>query len=259
MSKARSKRKSKNPLLTQPDSPQEPTEKSMKDVFYEIVEFAESQGCPIDVHPNLEKVNGSNGYFTSEPHPHIEVGLKGKTWPRAIQLIIHEFCHYWQHRDGFIGKKDDEGNIIYSRLLDGETITAQEREKARALIQISEYDCEIRTASLIKRWNLETVFPTTQHIRSSNTYNRHIAWSVGDKNTPGSGVFYYKYDSLADKLWGDAEFGLFWNPKTTAGQKLIVAPISKEHREVFDKACGIVRDKEGVPINSQKVAAKIRR
>jgi len=239
------KRRRNNPSDT---VEKKPSSTSMKKVFYEIVDFAKQQGCPIEVHPNLEKINGSNGYFSAEPQAHIEIALKGKTWPRAIQLIIHEFCHYWQHVDGFIGKKDDEGNIIYARLLDGETVTIEEREKARALIQISEYDCEIRTASLFKRWNLETIFPPEKHIRSSNTYNRHIAWSLGDKDYPGSGIFWHKYDSLGSKLWRDAQFKFFWNPKTDAGQRLIIAPISEEHRIIFDKAAGIKRDLTGNPI-----------
>lgn len=229
-----------------------PSSESMEKVFYEIVKFGTDQGCPIKVHKNLDKVNGSNGYFTSEPKPHIEVALKGKSWPRAIQLLIHEFCHYWQWKDGFLGKKDDEGNILYSRLLDGEDLTPKERHKSRTLIQISEYDCEIRTASLFKKWNLEQVFPICSHIKSSSVYNRHIAWSVGDKDCPGSGIFYYKYDTLADQLWGDKKFDHFWNPKTYEGQQLILAPISNKHREIFDKASGIIRDKVGNPTNSDK-------
>lgn len=228
--------------------PKRPSSKVMEEVFYEIVEFAAEQGCPIKVHTKLDKVNGSNGYFTSDPNPHIEVALRGKSWPRAIQLVIHEFCHYWQWKDGFLGKKDDEGNILYSKLLDGEVLTPKEREKARVLIQISEYDCEIRTASLFDKWRLQQTFPLSSHIRSSSVYNRHIAWSVGDKNCSGSGVFYHKYDTLADQLWGNRKFEHFWNPKTFEGQQLILAPISDKHRSIFDKVAKIKRDERGNPI-----------
>jgi hypothetical protein len=229
-----------------------PSNKAMEEMFYEIVQFARDQGCPVTVHKDLPKINGSNGYFSSEPTPHLKVALKGKSWPRAVQLLIHEFCHYWQWKDGFLGRKDDEGNIIYSRILEGEQVSPEERKKASSFVRISEYDCEIRTSSLFKKWNLETIFPICDHIRSSNTYNRHIVWSIGDETFPGSGIFYYKYDSLADKLWGNKKFNNFWSPKTEEGQKLLLAPISKKHLEIFDKASGIVRDKDGYPTNADK-------
>jgi len=229
-----------------------PSNKAMEEMFYEIVKFARDQGCPVTVHKDLPKINGSNGYFSSEPSPHLKVALKGKSGPRAVQLLIHEFCHYWQWKDGFLGRKDDEGNIIYSRLLDGDTLTPNERTKARSLVQISEYDCEVRTDALFTKWNLHQIFTSPEHIRSSFTYNRHIAWSIGDEDYPGSGIFYYKYDTLANKLWEDKIFLKFWDPKTEEGIQKITAPISKKHMEIFDKAAGIKRDLTGTPIKNAK-------
>jgi len=213
-----------------------PSSKDMKVMFYEIVAFCKEQGCPVTVYKNLPKINGSNGYFSSDPKPHIKVGLKGRPWPKAIELIIHEFCHYWQWSDGFLGRKDDDGNLIYSKILNNEKVTPEEREKASQLVRISEYDCEIRTESLFKKWNLETIFPSAEHIKSANTYNRHIVWSIGDLNNEGSGIFYAKYDTLAGQLWGSQEFSYFWNPKTEAGLAKIIAPLSPEHKRIFDAA-----------------------
>lgn len=224
--------------------------KDLEKIFYEIVAFSKEQGCPVTVHKTLEKVNGSNGYFSADPKPHIKVALKNRPWPKAIELIIHEFCHYWQWKDGFLGHKDDEGNLIYGRLLEGDELTPEEREKASQLVRISEYDCEIRTDALFKKWKLEDVFPSSEHIKSANTYNRHIVWSIGDKNTVGSGIFYAKYDTLADKLWGNQEFNHFWNPKTSSGMNKIIAPITPEQKAVFDKAAGIKSE--------ERVAAKKR-
>ena len=241
-----------------------PSSKAMKDLFYEIVAYSKEQGCPVTVFTTKSKINGSNGYFTSvgdKGKPEIKVALKGKSWPKAMQLIIHEYCHYWQWKEGFLGHKDDEGNIAYGRLLEGETLTPKERKMASTLVRISEYDCEIRTASLFERWNLESVFPPQEHIKSSNTYNRHIVWSIGDDTFPGSGVFYSKYDSLAGKLWGSEKFTHFWDPKAKAGQAYLLAPISSKHRQIFDKAAGITRDQNGNPIKktTRKIAARRKR
>lgn len=213
-----------------------PSKKEMEKMFWEIVKFVKDQGCQITVHKNLEKVNGSNGYFCSDPKPHIKAAIKGKSWPKAIELVIHEFCHYWQWKDNFIGRADDDGNIIYARILDGEQVTPAERHKASVLVRLSEYDCEIRTASLFQKWNLESIFPPEEHIKSANTYNRHIVWSIGDKDNKGSGVFLASYDKLASELWGSKTFKYFWNPKTSEGLAKILGPISKAQKEVYDTA-----------------------
>lgn len=213
-----------------------PSKREMEDMFEEIVKYIRKKGCPVTVHKNLSKINGSNGYFCSDPKPHIKAAIKDKGWDKAIQLIVHEFCHYWQWKDKFIGHKDDQGNIIYSRILEGEKITPKQREKASVLVRLSEYDCEIRTADLLKKWNITSIYPIHVHIKSANTYNRHIAWSVGSEKNEGSGVFLYTYDKLANKLWGTKKFSRFWDPKTSGGRKKIFDPISNKHKAVFDAA-----------------------
>lgn len=216
------------------------TDAQIKEMFSEIVAHVEAQGCAVEVKKDVEKVHGSNGYFCSDPKPHIKVALKGKPLPKVIELIVHEYCHYWQWKTGFLDHEDDNGNIIYGRILDGENVTPSERHRASALVRISEYDCEIRTGSLFgpppKGWNLESIFSQEDHIRSSNTYNRHIVWSIGDKNNVGSGIFLHTYDKLAPKLWGNRVFNSFWNPWAAKGRDKILAPLSAKHKKVFDDA-----------------------
>jgi hypothetical protein len=230
-----------------------PSKKDMEEMFNEVVKFAKTNGCPVTVYPKKSKVHGSNGYFCADPKPHIKVAIKDKSWAKAMELIIHEFCHYWQWSDGFLGRKDDEGNIIYARILEGEDVTPGEREIACKLVRVSEYDCEIRTASLFEKWNLESIFPPEEHIKSCNTYNRHIIWSIGDKENKGSGVFFSKYDSLKDKLWGGTTFKHFWDPKTKEGRAKILAPLNGKHRNVFDNALSAELSR------GKKTAAKKRR
>lgn len=235
-----------------------------EEMFYAIRQEAIDNKCPVTVHKKLAKINGSNGYFSSEPSPHIKVAIGGgkwsakEKWPKAVQLLVHEYCHFVQWKTGFLGHKDDEGNIAYARQLEGETLTPRERKMASTLVRISEYDCEMRAAELLKKWNIESIFPVEKHIKSSNTYNRHIVWSIGDETYPGSGEFYAKYDSLADELWGNKVFRRFWDPETLAGERKLLAPISRKHLEIFDRAAGISRDREGNSIK-RKTAAKRRR
>jgi len=207
-----------------------PSNKELKEIFHEIVEWIREQGCKVYLHHNKKTVSGSNGYFTSEPKPHIRVGLKNRPMDKAIELIIHEFCHYWQWSEGFLGHKDDDGNIAYAKLLDGQDLTPEERLKASTLVRISEYDCEKRTGHLFKVWNLESVFPIEEHRKSAATYNRHIVWSIGDGTTEGSGVFLASYDKLGDRLWAGKTHNRWLSLKE------LLAPINSKQKEIFDNA-----------------------
>jgi len=204
--------------------------KELKKVFEEICGWVKDQGCKVYKHPSKSTVNGSNGYFSSEPSPHIRMALKGRPIKKCLQLIIHEFCHFWQWSENFLDRKDDDGNLIYGKLLDGEELTAKESEKAGKLVRISEYDCEKRTGHVIQMWNLESAFPLEEHRKSAATYNRHIAWSIGDKKKEGSGVFLASYDKLADKLWGSRKFTRWPTLKE------MLSPISAKHTKIFDQA-----------------------
>jgi len=214
------------------------------EVFKEIRKYAKDEGCPITVHKNLNKINGSNGYFCASPRPHIKAAVGNKSWAKAFELIIHEFCHYWQWSTNFIGRKDDDANGIYGEILEGIEVTPKKRKRASHLVRISEYDCEIRTAALFDKWNLESLFPPSEHIKSANTYNRHIAWSIGDDKNVGSGIFLPTYDKLANQLWGNKVFKHFWNPKTSQGKAKLLAPISSKHKAIFDAAASKQKSKK---------------
>lgn len=203
--------------------------KQIEKMFWQLVRWIRSQGCKVYCHKEKKTVSGSNGYFTPDPEPHIRVGLKNRPWDSALPLIVHEFCHFWQWKTGFLGHKDDEGNIIYSKILQGAQVTPEEREKASKLVRISEYDCEKRTAWLLKQWGLESICPIPEHIRSSNTYNRHAAWSIGNKHRAGSGVFFADYDKCSKALWGN-------KPPRWMTLKQALSPISNRHAQIFDNA-----------------------
>jgi len=204
-----------------------PTSKELKKVFNQIVAWAQEQGCQINCYWDKKTVNDSNGYFSAEPKPSISMGLKGRPLKKSLVLLLHEFCHYWQWKTGFLGRKDDQGNLIYGKILDGIEVTPEEREIARKFVSYSEYDCEKRTVFLIKRWNLQDIVSIKDHIRSANTYNRHIAWSIGDKRVPGSCIFFADFDACAK----DLKVSDKW-----ISDKQIIAPISTEHQQVFQKA-----------------------
>jgi len=211
-------------------NPEKSSTAELKKVFEDICKEAKKRGCKIYKHPSKKTVNGSNGYFSSEPTPHIRMALKGRPIRKCLQLVIHEYCHYWQWKHNFLDRKDDDGNLLYGKLLDGDDLTPKERDKACKLVKMSEYDCEKRTGHMLKKWNLTSAFPLEEHRRSAATYNRHIAWSIGDRKKEGSGIFLASYDKLADKLWGNRKFTR-WPPL-----KEMLSPISAKHKKIFDAA-----------------------
>ena len=213
------------------------SQKDLEGLFKEIVEWARQQGCRVYCHWKKKTVNGSNGYFAASPVPHIRMGLLDRPIKRSLVLLLHEFCHFWQWKDGFLGRKDDLGNQIYTRILNGEEVTPAERERARKLVAYSEYDCERRTAYLLKKWKLEEIISSKDYVRSANTYNRHVAWSIGDAQKPGSGVFFPDYDKCAEDLWGRQKSRWLTNSQ-------VVAPINQKHAQVFEKALQRFRKKK---------------
>lgn len=210
-------------------SPSKPLKASEKrELFNQIVEWIREQGCKVYVHTKQKTVSGSNGYFTPDPEPHIRIGMLGRPIDNAIVLLLHEFCHYWQWHEGFLGRKDDVGNSIYGKILDGEDVTSEERELASKLVRISEYDCEKRTAFLLKKWGLTSIRSVQDHIKYANSYNRHQAWSIGSRDGAGSGEFVASHEACADKLWPDKKHHRWLTLKE------LLAPISPKHKKVFD-------------------------
>lgn len=211
-------------------SKRKPTSDEMWEIFEEICEWLKDSGCKIYRHWKSKTVSGSNGYFTPEPTPHIRIGLKGRSPHDSVRTLIHEGMHYCQWKEGFLGHRDDEGNMIYAKILDGKPVTPEEREIASCLVRLSEYDCEKRTGDLIKKWNLESIYPIEDVRRSAATYNRHIVWSIGDYHNEGSGVFLATYDQLSPQLWRGKNFNKWFSVKD------VLSPISKEHKQIFDAA-----------------------
>lgn len=206
------------------------TDKDLREIFDEITDWITEQGCEVHCVWDKKTVNGSNGYFTPDPEPHIKMGLKSRPLIDAIVLVLHEFCHYWQWKDKFMHRLDDKGNAIYGKILEGKEVTDEERERARKLVALSEYDCEQRTAYLLKKWNLTSVRTVEDHIKAANAYNRHAAWSIGTAGKPGSGKFYPLHEKLADRLWPNKE-----NHRWFTAEE-VVSPISSQHKKVFDTA-----------------------
>lgn len=205
------------------------SKKDLQEIFESIVEWIEKHNCKVYLN-DTKTVFGSNGYFTPDPEPHIKVGMKGRSLENAIVLILHEFCHFWQWEENFLNRIDDRGNEIYGNVLSGKEVTEDERNRARKLVALSEYDCEQRTAHLLKKWNLESVRSVQEHIKAANAYNRHVAWSIGTGDSPGSGKFFPGHEGLADKLWpSKTKFRWF-----TAEEAC--APISEDAKQIFDEA-----------------------
>lgn len=202
----------------------------LREIFDDICSWIREQDCEVNCEWNQKTVNGSNGYFTPDPKPHIKMGLKDRPLVDAIILLIHEFCHYWQWKDKFMHRLDDKGNVIYGKILEGEKVTDEDRERARRLVALSEYDCEKRTAYLLDKWNLTSVRSVENHIKAANAYNRHAAWSIGNIEEPGSGEFYPNHEKLADKLWPNKISHNWFTPEE------VIAPITSKHKKVFDSA-----------------------
>jgi hypothetical protein len=205
-------------------------ESQMKDAFEEIVDHIRKAGCKVKCHYDKKTIaSGSNGFFDMTPSPHIEVALKGRSFKRAIPLIVHEFCHYRQFLAKTLMEEFNEANELQDRILSGQDVSLKDREFSRKYTQICEYDCDLRAVELLEEWDLNWVKDPKDHVKSANSYNRHIAWQIGGLNGPGSGIFMSNHEDIADVIW----------PNTKEHRVMSIdeatSPIDEKHKVKIDK------------------------
>jgi hypothetical protein len=110
--------------------------------------------------------------YTTKHSLHVAARRPTNEW---LSVFAHEYGHFLQNKDEESGKKldydivtDDELELFDSWLVGRKNLEKQRLTKLRKKIQRMEADCEIRTISLIKKYDLPIDIP--DYIRGSNAY-----------------------------------------------------------------------------------------
>lgn len=208
------------------------------DIFDQLVDWIKDNGCRVFVHKARHIIGGCNGYYESTPYHHIRVAMKNRPMDEAIGLLLHEFCHYIQHKENFYTKEIDEANELYELILNGHKLHPDDVEFTRKFVALGEYDCDMRAIDLAKELGLDHIVKPDKVIKSANSYNRHVAWSVGSMNKSGSAIFMANHKEMGEVLWKGKKV-------KRMTEKQIFEPISAEHKRAFDKAAKVFKKNKG--------------
>jgi len=171
------------------------------DVFWDIKKYIMKQGCWVKCYKNKHNVEGSNAAFHHIPHPEIVIAIKGRTLEDIVMLLIHEYCHYLQFKeDQFIPEYERALHLNY-KISQGKRLSDEDIEYCRQYNAHMEYDCDLRTIEHIDFFDVSRLRSPEEHLRYTNAYNRHIAWSIGEAGAPGRGRFLLNHTELRDILF----------------------------------------------------------
>jgi|SRR5690606_11846386 len=123
-----------------------------------LAKTIKKNGCALIVE-ECEIITKSNsaGYFDIEDgSPVIRIAKYGQSMLEFSQLLLHEYAHFLQWKDGFLPAIDDicDGWDILDRWLAGEEFGHEQLYVARNSILLIEYDAEIRTVELAKKFHI---------------------------------------------------------------------------------------------------------
>jgi len=73
--------------------------------FNQLVKYIRNQGCRVRIWRSREYIEGSLGNFgVTEFGPIINVSIKNKKSIEYTAILLHEFGHFLQLKDGFLTK-----------------------------------------------------------------------------------------------------------------------------------------------------------
>lgn len=198
--------------------------------FKALLKFVKSQGCKVRVYKSKRRLEGNAiGLFYEEPDPHIKIATKGRSKREVVSVLLHEFAHFCQWRDGF--SKYFDGICWPHQLLDdwieGEVkLSKREQAMVRATMLAVEYDAELRSYAMGLELGVKN-FDPDYHLSEAQSYMAAIKWAFENK-----------------KDWEKrAEWRHF--PSKIMTHDELFAPLSKKENKILKKNLKIKKPKRG--------------
>jgi hypothetical protein len=134
--------------------------------------------------------------ITKRGTPLICLATKGHADKQLAQLLLHEYAHFLQWKDGFLhkleGKDFKEGwNILDLWLSHNKKFTDIQLKNARDAVILIEYDADIRVLALSKELNID-IGNHNDHMADAYSYITLIKWAIKNKRWgqhPGGDYF----------------------------------------------------------------------
>lgn len=149
--------------------------------FDDLVKLIRRDGCIVRVY-DKETMKGSSsaGSFdiSKNKNPTISIATKLLSSVERTRILLHEYAHFKQWKDGFIQAIDSfiDGWLVFDSWLSGKRYSEKQLKLARNCIVIIEYDAEIRTIKMSKELKID-IGKTEDYLNEAHSYISSIKYA----------------------------------------------------------------------------------
>jgi len=160
--------------------------------FWELIDYIKKDGCNIRMYNKSElKVAQCSGTFdiTKKGNPLICLAMKGHTRKELLQLLLHEYAHFLQWKEGMLHKLEGadlkEGwDVLDFWLQHKKKYTTEQLKKARDAVLLIEYDADIRVTELSVELGID-IGSHQAHMANAYSYILLIKWAAKNRKWGG--------------------------------------------------------------------------
>ncbi len=154
--------------------------------YDELVQYIREEGCRVFVYKNKESIyGGSRGTFSVNEHgPIICAAIKDIPIPKIVEVLLHEYGHYLQHKDGYMDDLDSIVNAYDLRTdwFEGNIeLTELELSIVQNQILTMEYNAEKRGVEA-GRWLEPEGFDVDFYLKGAASYMAGIKWEFARRS-----------------------------------------------------------------------------
>lgn len=150
----------------------------------QLISYIKTEGCRVRLYNRLYLPCGARGYFEpKEKGPLISLAIKTVPLKKRIEALLHEFGHYLQWRDGFMGYLDGicDSYGLWDEWLEHEIeLSDLEFQFVRNSVLVMEYDAERRGYGQGKILRPEG-FDETYYLQGAEAYMDSIKWTFATR------------------------------------------------------------------------------
>jgi len=146
--------------------------------FKNLAKWVRSQGCKVTIFKKKKWIDGSIGVFYEDPEPHIKIAIKNSSIKRNVSVLLHEYAHFLQWRDGFSEFLDGIcwAHQVFTDWVERYVeLTEREIKMCRNTMLFIEYDADMRAFEIGMTMRPDGFNPD-YHLRESQSYCNAIKW-----------------------------------------------------------------------------------
>lgn len=185
--------------------------------FKDLVKWVRSQGCKVAVYKKKKRIDDCIGVFYEDPEPHIKLATKNSSNKKKVSVLLHEYAHFLQWRDGFSRYLDGIcwPHQIFNDWVDRYVeLTEREVKMCRNTMLFIEYDADMRAFDIGMTMRPHG-FDPEYHLRESQSYCNAIKWA---------------WDKRKD--WTKRPNWKYWPAKRLTHEELF-APLTRAEKKIL--------------------------